>query len=337
MTNWKYCPTSDNRADLLTRDITSQQHACSETWRQGSSWPPQESRWPSWHPTKEPCPQATSFCTANNIHESCAQAMVPEQTPGLHTLIPVTNFRTLSSLVSDTAYVLRFVWNLSRQSENKGALNTQELDYARKERIKNRQQMTYHKEITSILSQSLSRTELVRQLCVSLDDTGLLSCFHNAPVTESTKFPLLLPPKDPFTELVIRDTHVHQLQAGVNSTLTSLRLGYWIPAGCQHKKKVINHCVTCKKISGSPYNIPDPPPLPKARVTQAEPFTVTGVDFTGALFICEGGVDKKVYICLFMCASTRATHLEIVTDLSVQTFLLVYRRRTKDCSSTSDF
>ena len=113
---------------------------------------------------------------------------------------------------------------------------------------------------TSILSKSLSRTELVRQLCVSLDDTGLLSCFHNAPVTESTKFPLLLPPKDPFTELVIRDTHVHQLQAGVNSTLTSLHLGYWIPAGCQHKKKVINHCVTCKKISGSPY-ILDPPPL----------------------------------------------------------------------------
>ena len=32
----------------------------------------------------------------------------------------------------------------------------------------------------------------------------------------------------------------------------------------------------------------------------------------------------KVYICLFSCAVTRAVHLEVVTDLTVETFLLAF-------------
>ena len=33
-----------------------------------------------------------------------------------------------------------------------------------------------------------------------------------------------------------------------------------------------------------------------------------------------------MYICLLTCASTRATHLETVTDLSAETFLLAFRQ-----------
>ena len=114
----------------------------------------------------------------------------------------------------------------------------------------------------------------------------------------------------------------------MNSTLTTLRLWYWIPAGRQRVKKAISHCVTCKKISGLPYDLPDSPPFPKSRQQQAESFTVTGVDhdFTGALHIREAGVQKKVYLCFFTCAATRAVHFEVVRDLLVQTFLLAYRR-----------
>ena len=34
----------------------------------------------------------------------------------------------------------------------------------------------------------------------------------------------------------------------------------------------------------------------------------------------------RVYLCLFMCVITRALHLEIVKDLSTETFLLAFRR-----------
>lgn len=46
---------------------------------------------------------------------------------------------------------------------------------------------------------------------------------------------------------------------------------------------------------------------------------------TGTLYICEAGVQRKVYICLFTYATTWAVHLEVFTNLSVQTFLLAYR------------
>ena len=50
-----------------------------------------------------------------------------------------------------------------------------------------------------------------------------------------------------------------------------------------------------------------------------------GVDFTGALFVHHNNEEQKVYICLFTCATTRTIHVEVVTDLSMETFLLEYQ------------
>jgi len=84
--------------------------------------------------------------------------------------------------------------------------------------------------------------------------------------------------------------------------------------------------VTCKKVAGFPYQAPDAPPLTKLRLQESRPFAVSGVDYTGALHIRDGKSESKVYICLFTCAATRAVHLEVVSDLSAETFLLAFRR-----------
>ena len=47
----------------------------------------------------------------------------------------------------------------------------------------------------------------------------------------------------------------NRLYACASSTLNLARLRYWIPAGRQHVKKAISHCVTCKTIIGLPHNI----------------------------------------------------------------------------------
>ena len=68
------------------------------------------------------------------------------------------------------------------------------------------------------------------------------------------------------------------------------------------------------------------------RVADAPPFTFTGLDFAGPLYITsskEGQsneISQKAYICLYTCASTRAIHLELLRDLSVKSFLLSFRR-----------
>jgi len=90
-------------------------------------------------------------------------------------------------------------------------------------------------------------------------------------------------------------------------------------------KMLLRQCTICKWHSGKPYATPDPPPLPKTRTLDAPPFTVTGVDFIGALYVRQNSAEIKVFI-WFTCATTRAIHIEVVNDLSTETFLLAFRR-----------
>lgn len=164
---------------------------------------------------------------------------------------------------------------------------------------------------------------LACQFRLFLDDDGLLHCggrIYNTPLSDNAKFPLLLPSRDHFTDLVIHNTHVKQLHAGVNLTLTALRQSHWIPSGRQCVKNLIDHCATCRKVSETAYNAPDPPPLPKSRPQQTQPFDVNGVDFTlPCMFVTLGS--KQRFTCLFTCTTTRAVHLQVVEDLMVQAFL----------------
>ena len=88
-------------------------------------------------------------------------------------------------------------------------------------------------------------------------------------------------------------------------------------------------------------------PIPGDRIIQTEPFEVIGVDFTGPLLVYQGipkikkdpelnlkmlsydGVPcKKMYICLYTCAVTRAVHLELTWDLTTESFINYFRRFT---------
>jgi hypothetical protein len=59
-------------------------------------------------------------------------------------------------------------------------------------------------------------------------------------------------------------------------------------------------------------------------VTEAPPFTFTGIDFAGPMYL--KGSDEKLWICLFTCAVVRAVHLEVVTNLSAESFIRCFSR-----------
>ena len=56
------------------------------------------------------------------------------------------------------------------------------------------------------------------------------------------------------------------------------------------------------------------------------PFSTTGIDFAGPLYVKENGQIAKMYICLFTCACIRAIYLELVTDMTLESFMLAFRR-----------
>ncbi|GFX10150.1 integrase_H2C2 domain-containing protein [Trichonephila clavipes] len=81
-------------------------------------------------------------------------------------------------------------------------------------------------------------------------------------------------------------------------------------------------CVPCRRYSSnSPMS--EPVSLPADRVKDANAFDITGIDLAGPLFTRDGG---KVWIVLYTCAIYRAIHLEIVSSLSTECFMLSLRR-----------
>jgi len=327
--SWHFCPTEDNPADLLTRGITSSQLESSTLWTCGPQWLPFRTDWPTWKfsPTVEL--QALAV-TATEFQPTSA----PEpQSTGIQCVMDISNYSTYPKLLAVTAYVFRFIVNCRTQHQERltGPLTPSELVNAEVKWVKASQREVYNSVLVNIMSNSScrKRTSLIRQLRLFLDSDSLIRCggrIHNAPLSATAKFPLLLPPKHSLTSLIILDAHVRLFHSGTNATLTMLRQKFWIPTCRQRVKSILRRCTTCRRHMGKSYTIPDPPPLPEIRTCESDPFSVTGIDFTGAMYVRHLNTEAKVYICLFTCATSRAIHLEVVTDLSVETFLLAFRR-----------
>lgn len=70
--------------------------------------------------------------------------------------------------------------------------------------------------------------------------------------------------------------------------------------------------------------------LPSGRVTASRLFTQCGVDYAGPVIICEGqrrnARNRKAYIALFICFSTKGIHIELVSDLTSEVFLGAFKR-----------
>jgi len=166
-------------------------------------------------------------------------------------------------------------------------LTAEELQHAQTLWIKSAQQKKYHNELANLQSKSSARLPLVRQLRLYLNQDNIICCggrVHNAPISLQAKFPYLLPQKHQLTELIVQDIHQKHFHSSTNSTVTYLRQRYRLPAARQHIRSILRHCVIYNKLSGSHYKAPSSPPLPKHRLQAMNPFTVTGVDFTGALY-----------------------------------------------------
>ena len=129
-----------------------------------------------------------------------------------------------------------------------------------------------------------------------------------------------------FTSLIVVDAHNKVLYSGLNSTLTFVHQHYWVPTTRHFIKKILHHCITCWKVNTLPYCAPNPALLPSLRLNDSWPFIITGVNFTSAIFVKSTQGQEKVYICLFTCASTCTVHLEVVTNLSVPTFITAFHR-----------
>ena len=138
--------------------------------------------------------------------------------------------------------------------------------------------------------------------------------------------PLFLPNRSRLVDLIVR--HIHQIHnhCGLSQTLSVFRQSFWSPKIRSCLKSLILRCVICHRQRARTIAKPPPPPLPAERVQWKRPFSTIGLDHTGHFYARDAyGNRIKLYICLFVCATNRAIHLEVVDNLSVTSFILCFR------------
>ena len=333
---WRYVPTDSNPADLQTRGLSGKHFKESTLWMRGPNWISDETCWPAWIPSVT---HETSMLMTTDVNAH-GESLDFAALPGISKIMDISRFSSLRKLVRVTSYVLKFV----KQCRKKRAYNLRSTDARKPEEITSddvqtatrlwiidvqNEPFTREKDLISKNMQSKG-SPLLKQLRLFVDEHGVIRCagrIHNSPLDDCAKFPVLLPKKHRLTDLVILDTHRKLLHSGAGLTITEIRQNYWIPSIRQCVNHMLRTCVPCRKTVGKPYAKPDSPPLPKDRVTDVTLFTTTGVDFAGPLYVKDnGGILKKMYICLFTCACVRAVHLELVPDMTLDSFMLAFRR-----------
>ncbi|CAL8137644.1 unnamed protein product [Orchesella dallaii] len=145
-------------------------------------------------------------------------------------------------------------------------------------------------------------------------------------VDEDSKWPLILPPKHHFTELLIDHEHRMNVHQGRETVLSNLRRKYWIIDARQAVKRSWNRCQVCNLKKAKPI-VPEMGDLPHYRLESGRlPFTFTGVDFFGPLEVTVGRRHEKRWGALFCCMVTRAVHLEVAHSLSTDEMMMVLSR-----------
>ena len=231
-------------------------------------------------------------------------------------------FSTLSRLLRVTAYIQKFISILKakvkRTNIPSSVVTALDIESA----------LLYWVKLSQrTLNQDEQFDAWQKQLGLYCDTDGVWRCkgrLGNADLQENTKYPIFLNRKHHLTALVVQDCHTRVMHNGVKETLTEFRSRYWIVRGRQFVQRLLNECRICRRHNSRPFTGPTPPPLPDYRVQESPPFSATGVDYAGPLYLKNG--DSKVWICLFTCCAVRAVHLELVPDLTTSAFICSLRR-----------
>ena len=329
--SFHYIRSTDNPADVASRGENITKLMKNSLWWHGPDWLLQQNCvWKVWNQDM----LDKELKNSEGIYE--AELLIgatTSETMKLNTNktgllgIDSSRYSSLTKLLRITSLVLRFINKLKNKVSPNGPINTAEINHAEELWIKYIQRSHYDSVFRSI--ETNKSNNLINQLAVYLDEKGLLRCLgrlDNSDIGYEAKRPLLLPKKDRFTDLIINHNHKGSLHTGVAQTLAKIRQKYWIPHGRSTVKKVLQQCLVCRRWEGGPYQVPPMPPLPSKRVKESVPFSYSGIDYFGPLYIKTRPSTQKVWVCLFTCLVTRAVHLELMQDMSTEQFLLGLRR-----------
>lgn len=323
---WYHVASKENPADLASRGLYPPQIIDNELWFQGPPWLVQSlQKWPLALPEVlkvEELPEVKSH--VSTVHEP-------------HDYFKGLGFFRFSSwtrLVNVVAWSLRFINNARQQSKSgckRGILTCSEINHATMVLLKCDQQFHFPAEFRKLKGDGVT-TVAFQKLNVFIDHENLLRVggrLCNSRLNYNTKFPIILAKNSEIAELLILYYHNIYLHAGSRTLQFLIQQNYWIISARNKIKNLVSKCVRCARLRCSP-STPLMASLPEARVTPSRVFSRVGVDLAGPYSIKEGkrrgAKTYKAYFAIFVCMSTKAIHLEVLSDLSSEAFIATLNR-----------
>lgn len=138
--------------------------------------------------------------------------------------------------------------------------------------------------------------------------------------------PIVLDPSHQNTQLLIREYDTWLCHPGPERVFAELRRKFWILRGREAVRKHQQICRECRRWRSklACQKIMDLPP-PRLRLFK-QAFHSCGMDCFGTFLIKVGRRNEKRWGLLFKCLITRAVHLEILTSIDSDAFLMAFRR-----------
>ena len=321
---WKHCPGEINPADLPSRGVELSELLCNPLWLNGPScFHALDVQITGEGDVDEPLPEEclSEMKISNRLQFESVHNVFFSELHDKDSAIRCEDFSTLRRLLRVTGCVQKFIERVKAKLKDKTVdpeLSASDITAAELYWIK-------------VVQKSLMKNDKFSlwkwQFGMYLDESGVWRCrgrMENADLDVQAKCPIMLCSGHHFTTLVVLSCHQKVMHGGVKHTLTELQSRFWVVKGRSFVRKLIHQCMVCNKLSSKPYNVPPEPPLPSFRVSEVPPFTYVGVDYAGPLFL--KGSETKVWISLFTCCVTRAIHLELVPDMTADSFIRCFKR-----------
>ncbi|CAB0017372.1 unnamed protein product, partial [Nesidiocoris tenuis] len=324
VTQWRHVRTDLNAADCASRGLYPSNLISHPLWWSGPSfllcplaeWPALPDKYGSVSDLPE-----VKVDTVLSFTVTTADATSKE--PFLISII--NSFSTLNRLRRVLAWTMRFCHNvITGPPRRSGPLTVDEIQASMNAIVRSTQEHFFGPELSALQAGKLPKR--LQGLLPFIDDVGLLRVggrLQYSLLPFAAKHPLILPKNTHLTKLICDYYHQSLLHAGPQATQAAIQSRFWILSLRSYLRQQIRKCATCLRFSSTRQH-PVMGVLPSIRVTPFRAFLHTGVDMAGPIFIKDSPRRNaritKAYLAVFVCTSTKAAHLEIVSDLTTVAF-----------------
>ncbi|KAL6471732.1 hypothetical protein MHYP_G00203820 [Metynnis hypsauchen] len=313
---WHYVDTSENPADHASRGLrASDIH--STNWLRGPKF--------LWERELQITPRSPADLLVGDPEVKTIQVLATETNNCNDILKRLSRFSSWTTLVKVVARIKRLG---SKQKQHSEHVTVEERKKAAETVIRIVQQQAFPQEIKMLQGKrELPNSSSLFNLNPVWSE-GLLCVggrLKQSSLCHKVKHPVILPNNSPATKLIVSHYHAKTCHQGRNQTQMELRAnGFWVIGGSKLVSKLIRTCVLCRKLR-RPTENQQMAELPRERLEASAPFTYSGMDCFGPFIVKKARKESKRYGLIFTCRYSRAVHIEMLEDLSTDSFINALR------------